>query len=151
MSLNIIQEAKCDISFPYLKCLSTSLNVLGLSYMFSDVFACFSVGPAALCKQIEDWRQLLFDLFTLKSRKTIMTPSGYFRFNNVGPFSLSLTVSRRLSMNRTRVWTHSMLTPRHCSEPGSRGPISSTSRHCRGSADSRLTVCLVTATDSTSW
>lgn len=72
MSLNIIQEAKCDISLPYLKCLSTSFNVLGFSYMFPDVFACFSVGPAALGKQIEDWCQLLFDLFTLRSRKTIM-------------------------------------------------------------------------------
>lgn len=52
--------------------------------MFPDVLACFSVGPAALCKQIEDWCQLLFDLFTLKSKKTTttMTPSGYLSFND---------------------------------------------------------------------
>lgn len=37
--------------------------------MFSDVDACFSVDPAALCQQIEDWCQLLFHPFTLESQK----------------------------------------------------------------------------------
>lgn len=54
----------------------------------------------------------------------------------------SLTASRRLSMNISRVWTQSMLTPLHCSESGSRGTVSNTSRHCRGSADNRFTVWL---------
>lgn len=65
----------------------------------------------------------------------------------------SLTDSRRLSMNISRVWTQSMLTPCNCSELGSRGTVSSTSRHWRGSADNRLTVWLwywekITGTES---
>lgn len=38
--------------------------------MFPDVTACFSVGPAALCQQIEDRCQLLFDLVTLRRKQT---------------------------------------------------------------------------------
>uniref|UniRef100_A0A1A7WZ38 Interferon regulatory factor 3 n=1 Tax=Iconisemion striatum TaxID=60296 RepID=A0A1A7WZ38_9TELE len=49
-------------------------------------------------------------------------------------------VYRRLSMNTSSVCTQSMLTPRLCSESGCRGTVSSTSRHWRGSADSRFTV-----------
>lgn len=37
--------------------------------MFPDVLACFSVGSAALRQQVEDWRQLLFDLITLRSKQ----------------------------------------------------------------------------------
>lgn len=54
--------------------------------MFPDVLACFSVCPAALCQQIKDWCQLLFYLFTLKSKKTRMTPSGYSSINNQSLF-----------------------------------------------------------------
>lgn len=122
-------------------------------YMFPDVMACFSVSPAALRQQIEDWCHLLFDLIALR-RKQKKSPSGCFSISSLLErivnyrlaaflcITFSLTDSRRLSMNCTRVWTQSMLTPWHCSEPGCRGTTRSTSRHWRGSADNRLTVWL---------